>query len=287
MITLGNGVMCGPDGTKSYELPRNSATHTPHTGEREWRTANENLILLTEVGSRLHGTSVGGDDQDLQGVCIEPPEVMLGTQNFELYEYRTQPQGQRSGQDDIDLSVYGMAKWVRLIINGNPSHLLPLFAPESEIFAIGWPGRELRENAQLFLAKSHAEKFLGYLNNQRMRMLGQKSQRTYRPELIEKYGYDTKFAAHALRIAMQGAQLMRLGRIVLPMLAHERRFLVQVREGRYTQGEVLKKLGALEAELMSAAKYSATLPERVDNDYINNWLVDVYSRYWREKGLIA
>lgn len=271
--------------TQTYSLPQNSATHTPHTSERAWRTANENLILLTEVGSRLHGVSIGSDDQDMAGVCIEPPEVMLGTQQFELYEYRTQPQGVRSGPGDIDLNVYGMAKWVRLIIAGNPSHLLPLFAPDDKTFAIDWPGRELRENARLFLAKEHARKFLGYLNGQRQEMLGERAPRTNRPELIEQYGYDTKSAYQGLRIAMQGIQLMRTGEIMLPMDQHESKFLVQVRNGRYTQGEVLKKLGALEADLMAAAQYSSVLPERVDNDYVNNWLTDMYRRWWKEKGL--
>lgn len=174
----------------TYQLPYGTAFKSPHSGERNWRTANQNLILLSEAGSRLHGINIGGDDQDLQGVCIEPPEVMLGTQHFELYEYRTQSMGARSGEGDIDLSCYGMAKWVRLICDGNPSHLLPLFAPNDKILAIGEAGQELRNNLKLFLAKDHAQKFLGYLNSQRMRMLGQKSQRTNRPELIEKYGYD-------------------------------------------------------------------------------------------------
>jgi hypothetical protein len=268
-----------------YQLPRDSATQTPHTTERNWRTANENLILLTEVGSGLHGVTTGSDDQDMQGVCIEPPNVMLGIGKFDLYEYRTQPQGERSGAGDLDLSVYGMAKWVRLIIAGNPSHLLPLFAPENMTYHIDWPGQELRDNRHLFLARDHANRFLGYLNRQRERMLGQRSQRTNRPELVEQYGYDTKFAYHCLRIAIQGIQLMRLGEIVVPMRPEQRRYLTDVRNGHYTQSEVLKKLGALESDLMTAAKYSAQLPERVDTDYVNDWLTDVYRRWWAEKGL--
>lgn len=269
----------------TYELPKNTVFHSKHSGEREWRTANQNLNLLAEVGSRLHGNSIGGDDQDLQGVCIEPPNVMLGVSQFELYEYRSQPMGVRSGDGDIDLSVYGMAKWVRLIIAGNPSHLLPLFAPEAHVFHMDWPGEELRANRRLFLAREHANRFLGYLNRQRERMLGNLSQRSNRPELIEKYGYDTKFASHALRIAIQGAQLMRTGEIPLPLEPLQRRYLTDIRLGHYTQGEVLKKLGELENDLMSA-RDTSQLPERVDTDYVNYWLVDVYKRWWTEKGLI-
>lgn len=266
----------------AYQLPQNTVFKSPHSGERNWRTANQNLILLTEAGSRLHGISVGGDDQDLQGVCIEPPEVMLGTGQFELYEYRTQQMGDRSGDGDIDCSIYGLAKWVRLICNGNPSHLLPLFAPDDKVFFINDVGTHLRNNVGLFLAKDHAQKFLGYLNSQRMRMLGQKSQRTNRPELVEKYGYDTKFASHAIRIAIQGIQLMKTGRLTLPMEDHERRYLIKIREGHFTQGEVLAKLGLLEEELLHAGQYSTVLASHVDYDYVNDWLVDVYRRWWSD-----
>jgi predicted nucleotidyltransferase len=270
---------------QSYRLPFPSVAETPHTTERHWRTANENLILLTEVGSRLHGIQVGGDDADMQGVCIEPPRVMLATDDFQLYEYRTQPVGVRSGEGDIDLNVYGLAKWARLIMNGNPTHLLPLFAPPDKTFAITEIGQELRENAHLFLASSHADRFLGYLQRQRERMLGNLAQRTNRPELVEEYGFDVKFASHALRIAIQGIQLMRIGKIVLPMLPEHRKYLVDVRQGKYTMGEVLKKLGSLEEELLAAGKYTTKLPARVDEDFVNDWLVGVYRKHWEEQGL--
>ena len=267
-----------------YRLPYPSTHETPHTTERCWRVANENLILLTEVGSRLHGIQIGGDDADMMGVCIEPPDVMLATNDFQLYEYRTQPVGVRSGDGDIDLNVYGLAKWIRLIVNGNPTQLLPLFAPRSKIFMSGMLGDELRERRELFLARDHAERFLGYLNRQRSRMLGELSQRTNRPELVEQYGFDTKFASHALRIAIQGIQLMRTGEIVLPMLPEHRKYLVDVRQGKYTMGEVLKKLGVLEEELLNAGKYSTRLPAHVDIDYVNDWLVSVYRKHWEETG---
>lgn len=221
----------------------------------------------------------------MQGVCIEPPKVMLGVNRFELYEYNTAAQGQRSGSDDIDLNVYGMAKWVRLIINGNPSHLLPLFAPETLIYHQNWAGKMLRENRHLFLAREHAQRFLGYLNKQRQHMVGDLAPRTNRPELVEKYGYDTKYAYHSLRIAMQGIELMSKANIVLPMVEHQRRYLIDVREGRYTQSEVLEKLGKLEAELLHAAESTVQLPERVDIDFVNDWLVDLYRLWWEEKSL--
>lgn len=271
--------------TSVEQLPYGEVFKTKHSTERNWRTANDNLILLTEVGSRLHGTGLDYDDQDMQGVCIEPPNVMLGISEFELYEYRTKPVSVRSGAGDVDLSVYGLAKWVRLICRGNPSVLMPLFAPEHATYRINWVGQALRESVGLFLSREHAKPFLGYIGGQRRSMVGERAARVNRPELVEAYGYDTKYAYHALRIAMQGIELMSEGRITLPMAPHRAQYLIDVREGKFTQSEVLEKLGRLESDLLHAAENTVKLPERVDTDYVNNWLVRTYRRWWEEQGL--
>ena len=42
----------------------------------------------------MHGLSnPGTDDRDEMGVCVEPPEYLLGFQRFEHFVYRTQPEG--------------------------------------------------------------------------------------------------------------------------------------------------------------------------------------------------
>ena len=61
------------------------------------------------------------------GVCIEPPEYLLGFRRFEHFVYRTQPEGVPSGPGDLDLTVYGLRKYCRLALKGSPTTLLPLF----------------------------------------------------------------------------------------------------------------------------------------------------------------
>ena len=61
---------------------------------RAEQIALEHLILRTTVGSVVHGLSnPGTDDRDEMGVCIEPPEYLLGFKRFEHFVYRTQPEG--------------------------------------------------------------------------------------------------------------------------------------------------------------------------------------------------
>lgn len=172
------------------------------TPENE-RIAAQGTILRTQVGSGVHGIAIAGqDDRDEMGVCIEPPEYVVGLRRFEQYEYRTQPMHVRSGHGDLDLVIYGLRKWARLALAGNPTVLLLLFTPTKDIVHVTDAGRELRENAAMFLSRAAAPKFIGYLRSQRDRLLGLKAQRTNRPELVEKYGWDcylddTEFLTHS------------------------------------------------------------------------------------------
>lgn len=105
-----------------YELPRGEIFRTQHSGDRNWEIANYGLILLSEIGSTMHGVSSDdtGDDIDLMGICIEPPVEVLGLGDFEQYEYRDRAVNERSQEGDTDLVVYGLRKWVKLAADGNP-----------------------------------------------------------------------------------------------------------------------------------------------------------------------
>ena len=61
--------------------------------ERALDVAQGNCILRGLVGSTVHGlANPGTDDRDEMGVCIEPPEYVMGTAVRAL-RARTQPEG--------------------------------------------------------------------------------------------------------------------------------------------------------------------------------------------------
>ncbi len=120
----------------------------PHSNDEFRRVAERGMVLRVLVGSGVHGTAVDGqDDRDEMGICVEPPEFVIGLRRFEQYIFRTQPEGGRSGPGDLDLTVYSLRKWVRLAAQGNPTVLLPLFVPPEHTFEITEIGEELRANA--------------------------------------------------------------------------------------------------------------------------------------------
>lgn len=237
-------------------------------------------ILRTQVGSGVHGTAIAGqDDRDEMGICIEPPEYVIGLQKFEQWEWRTQPQHVRSGPGDVDLVVYSLRKWMRLALNGNPTVLIPLFAPASEVVESRPYGEWLRAHPELVVSCVAGERFLGYLRSQRERLLGRRSQRTNRPELVEKYGYDTKFAMHMVRLGVQGVELLETGRITLPVPQPWLSTLREIRQGRVSKEDALAVAAELEARLRVLTSTSA-LPARPDVARAQAWMMEVYQWTW-------
>jgi len=254
-----------------------------HTSDWHRQIAIDNTILRAQVGSGLHGVTVAGtDDRDEMGVCIEPPECVIGLRRFEQYQYRTQPEGVRSGPGDLDLVIYSLRKWARLAAAGNPTVLLLLFVPAHEVVSVGLPGVELQKNAPMFLSRDCGRRFIGYLDGQRDRMLGLRSQRTNRPELIKIHGFDTKFAYHALRLGFQGVELLSSGKITLPIPQPQCDWLLDVRRGGVDKQTVLDSIEDLRDELV-AHTVSSDLPDHADREQLDQWLIDTYQGYWRDQ----
>jgi uncharacterized protein len=258
----------------------------------------EDTILRCQVGSGLHGVTLEGtDDRDLMSIVVEPPEVMLGlhtssyqhTFEHDVKSWRPdgtlKPQSERSGAGYVDLTAYGLSKWASMVArSGNPTPMLPLWAPASECEILTSQGRFLRANARHFMSKRAGKAFQGYLQSQIKLMLGMRAGKkrighTNRPELIDEYGFDTKAGYHALRLGMQGIELMLEGELTLPIPAAQREFLLDVRAGVYSVDFVLATLEALDANLAKAIAASP-LPDRVHEAAVNKVLVSIYRSWW-------
>jgi predicted nucleotidyltransferase len=260
----------------------------PHSTSQAAEAAQHEILRCT-VGSKVLGLNLPGtDDLDLMGICLEPPEYVVGLRHFEQWSSRTkangepQPEGARSGPGDTDLVVYSARKWCRLALSGNPTVLLPLFVPMAETQVLTDAGSALRNLAPAFASRRAGRAFLGYMTQQRERMIGERGgKHTNRPALIEKYGMDTKYAYHMLRLGMQGIEYLQTGRITLPMPENEREWLLSVRQGGETLEYVLEAASAYEAQVKRLLTTSP-LPERPDERQVERWLLESYARAWSQ-----
>ena len=142
---------------------------------------------------------------------------------------------------------------------------------------------ELVDNADRFVSKLAADRFLGYLNSQRRAMTGESSAHTNRPELVAVHGFDTKFAAHALRLGIQGVGLLTLGRINLPMLDQHRAHLRAVRRGEVALDNVLADIADYEGRITDL-KTSANVPDQPDRAWVDDWLIRSHQAFWPTQG---
>lgn len=247
------------------------------------RIAEQGTVLRCQVGSNVHGLNLDGqNDRDEIGICVEPPEYVIGLRPFEQYIHHSRPEHTRSGPGDLDLTVYSLRKWTRLALDGNPTVLLPLFVPEHDIVTATAIGHELRERRARLVSRRAGRRFLGYLRAQRERLEGTRAgKHTNRPELIERYGFDTKFAYHMVRLGIQGIELQETGTITLPMPEPDRSWLLALRRGEHTRAEALERARDLEERLLRLCATS-DLPEEPDAAWADRFLIDTYRRAWAE-----
>jgi hypothetical protein len=189
----------------------------------------------------------------------------------------------RSGAGDLDVVIYSARKWCRLALAGNPTVLLLLFVPDDEVLYRNDAGAELVANAHRFVSQLAADRFLGYLRAQKAAMTGEIGAHTNRPELVAVHGYDTKFAMHALRLGVQGIELLTTGRITLPVPEPDRQYLRSIRRGEVKHAEVIGAVEAAEGKLESL-RASMAIPAEPDRDWVNGWLHRSYTSYWSTIG---
>lgn len=247
-------------------------------------------VLAGTVGSTAHGLNVadGVEDMDVMGVCVEPIGMALGFPSFEQFIYRTainreHDHNARSRAGDVDMTIYSLRKYVRLALKGNPTILTLLFVPDNHLVKIDGVGTELQQLAPAIVSKKAGSAYLGYMQAQRQRLLGERGGRHgCRSELQNKFGYDSKYAAHIVRLGLQGIELMSTGRLTLPMPESDRKWVLAIRRGEMEMDKMLSIAGSTEAELKDAIAESP-LPEEPDAGRVEVWMINTYASNWIKK----
>jgi predicted nucleotidyltransferase len=241
---------------------------------------HNNLLMAYIGGSQAHGAKVAGtDDTDWYGVFVEPPGKALGIDRFEHFVYTTGGKVGGNGPNDIDICLYSLRKWAGLAAKGNPSSLHFLFAPLQ--FHTYWWLAHIKMRSDLFLSRNHVRPFLGFADDQMKRLFGEKGQKNvHRKESEEKFGYDTKYAMHVIRLYGEAKELMETGNITLPRPNAAE--LIAIREGKYKLSDIRTMGRDLEADALAASDRSP-LPAGVDREKISSVIAEVYRRFWDQQ----
>lgn len=255
-------------------------------GDKWAEMAVQHVVLQTQVGSKLHGINLpGGGDDDQMGICVETMEAAVGFHEFEQFikrdaAIREGKSDAPSQPGDMDLTIYGLRKFLRLAMQGNPTIIDLLYVPQKACSVLTEVGKGIQAMAPFILSRQAGKRYLGYLESQRQRLMGERGQKKVnRPELETAFGYDTKYACHMLRLGMQGVQLLTEGRLTIPMKQADQEHLIAVRLGKVSLNDVLQETGDRERELKDLLTESP-LDEHPDFDTVEHWMLETYKEAW-------
>ncbi len=244
----------------------------------------EKCVLLGFRGSIAHDMYVPNtdpdsiDDKDIMGVFIPPLDHYFGLKNQEHQEVFLK---------EWDSVFYEFRKFVRLLLKSNPNVIGLLWLKPTHYIQILPEGQALIDNRELFSTKQIYHSFTGYAYGQLHRMthlafkgyMGDK-----RKKLVEKYGYDTKNAAHLIRLLRMGIEFLNEG--VLYVSRPDNQQLLEIKRGEWTLEKVKEEADRL-FKRAEAAYDNSKLPDRPNAEKVNRFLVETLGEYFNGRMTVS
>lgn len=248
-----------------------------HAGMDGW------AILHGYRGSIAHGMHIPSDDPDsiddvdTMAFCVPPLDHYIGLLPFGSRGTVEVKQGQ------WDVVIYEARKAVGLLAKGNPNALTMLWLPEDMILTEREGGRLLRQHRDVFVSDAIPAAFLGYAHDQFSKMergafKGYMGDR--RKALVERHGYDTKNAAHLMRLLRMGIEFMQTG--ALNVYRQDAEELLEIKRGAWSLERVKREAEGLFGEAKSLRAQSALPP--VDRGKVSNLCAAVVEATLRRRG---
>jgi predicted nucleotidyltransferase len=234
-------------------------------------------ILHAYRGSIAHGMYVPNtdensiDDKDTMAVCVPPEAYYYGISHDVFPTNGTK----EIKENEWDIVAYEARKFLNLLAQGNPNVLSMLWVKKQYILKITEEGKALRDNRQLFVGKHVYKSFTGYAYGQLHRMthfVGRGYMGEKRGKLVEKYGYDTKNAAHLIRLLRMGIEFLVDGE--LNVEREDARQLLEIKRGEWTIEQVEKESERL-FKVAEEAYIHSSLPKEPDHAAINDLCIDI------------
>lgn len=231
------------------------------------------------MGSVAYGVNKDNSDFDVYGFAIPRKEIVFphlqgyipgfgtGPEKFEQFEQHHV--NDREEGRVYDFNVMSIVKYIDLCMDCNPNMIDSLFTPERCVLISSPASLLVRDNRKLFLSKRSWHTFKGYAFQQ-LRKMQTKKPEGKRLEIVEKYGYDVKFAYHLVRLLNEVQQILEEGDLDLERSREE---LKAIREGLWTQERVIQHFEDRSRQL-EEVYHKSTIPIKPDEGKIKRVLLD-------------
>jgi predicted nucleotidyltransferase len=250
---------------------------------------SDNIMYETVTGSIAYGMSSDSSDYDVYGWCIPPKEDVFPHLRGEIFGFGRQiqrfEQFQQHGMHDAtalankgrtyDITIYSIVKYFQLCMENNPNMIDTLYTPYECVLHSTQVGKMVRDNRDIFLHKGCFHKFLGYAHSQ-LHKMELKNPEGKRAELIEKHGFDVKYASHLVRLAYECEMILTEG--TLDLRRHNEH-LKRIRRGEVPKEEILRWFGEKELQL-NALYASSKLQHKPDEQKIKSLLLSCLETHY-------
>lgn len=246
-----------------------------------------NTHYLVMMGSVAYGVSGDTSDMDVYGFCIPYKEDVFPHLQGDIPGFGKQKQrfdvwqehhikDTESGKE-YDFAVYSIIKFFALCMDNNPNMVDALFVPRRCVLHSSDIAEMVREKRTMFLHKGSFHKFRGYAYKQ-MSNIRQKthSSNPKRAADIEKFGFDTKFAYHVVRLALECEQILTTHDLDLE---RDREMLKSIRRGEWTI-EQIEEWFTEKERLLETMSAESTLPHDPDEGAIKQLLFDCLEHHY-------
>lgn len=185
----------------------------------------KHMLYNVISGSKAYGLDTPTSDTDLRGVVMPPKQYFFGMKNFEQVDNQSK-----------DVCFYSIKKFFELANKNNVHALEMLWMPSRTVNYIHPGFQKVIDNKEMFMSKRLGYTCGGYAYQQVKLMFTKRANNSGRQDLITKHGYDTKMAAHAMRILKMGREALETG--ILNVHRQDRESLFEIKNGKYQLHEL-------------------------------------------------
>lgn len=257
----------------------------------------DNLILLGYRGSIAHNMYIPNtdpnsiDDIDIMGVFLAPENFYIGISQLKSKNPQTIEIKKEIDGVLWDCVYYELQHFVKMLLKGNPNVLGMLWLKKNHYLMVKDMGAKLLEIRDAFVTRNVYHSFVGFASDQLKKMehhqtkgyMGEKRKR-----LVEKYGYDIKNAAHAIRLLTMGVEFLEDGYLTVyrdPRKHAGDKYLMDIKRGEWAL-ETVKDEAIKLFEISKQAFEASKLPDKPDSDTAELAVMAILQHYIMREEII-
>jgi len=246
-----------------------------------------NIQYEVIMGSVAYGVSSDTSDMDIYGFFV-PPKYMVfphldgeivgfGKHKKRINSWEKHHVKDKDARIEYDLTMYSIIRYFQLCMDNNPNMIDSLFVPRRCILHSTQIGEHIRERRKDFLHKGSWYRFKGYAYSQVHKMNTKEPDETStRFEMIQKYGFDVKFAYHVVRLLNEIEQILIEKDLDIQ---RNREQLKSIRHGEWTKDQIVKYFEDKEKSL-EELYLKSDLPYAPDEEKIKTILLECLEMHY-------